>query len=259
MSGDLPSTAPSMIERIDLALATRLAAARLEQEPIAGSDRFHAGLRRLPGGDAAWIGGLLRLRGLVVFDDDIAEALAGRGTRLARESQEHQMALGLADALRAMRDRAAGGEPPDGHFLMDLFQAMTRGVARFRGNLLRADAPWDAVLYVVYPKPDELRRILDSFHRANCYRDLPQYFETLHPVRQAFRVLWRLARVAPFPDFNQVMAWVAMCSYLMSRGYPAITPDASDRTLLQNLMTGPPPMRVVQWEARVLAAAEGRP
>jgi hypothetical protein len=256
MSGQPLHLETTILERLDLALARRVAANQAEREPVTAAERVHEWLLSSGGGNAAWIGALLRLRGFAVFDDDAAEVRSGRPSRLPAGSQEHALILGLGDALQMLRDRSCQGIPPDGWFLVELFKAATRGVPRFRGNALRADPPWDGQLYVSYPRPNELSGILDTFDASHRYRDLPQLFDGLHPVRQSFRVLWRLSRVAPFPDFNLPMAWLAMCSYLLCKGYPAPRPEPSDRTLLQRMVSGPPPRRVVQLEARLLASVE---
>ena len=41
-------------------------------------------------------------------------------------------------------------------------------------------------------------------------RNKSALFDELHPVRQAPRLMWRFARIAPFPDFNLVMSFVLM-------------------------------------------------
>jgi hypothetical protein len=257
MSGE-PQLAPSLLERLDLALAAKLAASNVDQEPVTGAERFQDWLVRPHGGDAAWIASLLRLRGLVIFDDDVAQALLGKSRRLAPSSQEYQLARGLADVLLQMRQRAHRGTGPDGAFLVHAFETMTRGIPRFRGNTLRSDQPWDAILFVNYPAPDELQGILDTFDHAHGFRDLRLLYEQFHPVRQAFRLMWRFCRVAPFPDFNLVMGWIAMCAHLMSKGYPALRPELPDRSLVQKMVAGPPPIRLVQFEARLLEAVEAR-
>jgi hypothetical protein len=109
---------------------------------------------------------------------------------------------------------------------------------------------------VNYPAIDDLNARLDNFHRGNCYTDLALRFESLHPARQAFRVMWHFGRIAPFPDFNLSMAWVAMNLYLLSAGYPGITPERNDRELLHRLMTGPAPTRVTPLETRLLSQFE---
>lgn len=256
MSAAVPPTpAPSLTERLDLALAARVAAHEVDRDPWSGADRFLTWLRRPACGDAAWIGAVLRLRGFLIFDDDVAHTLAGRSVRLPVASQESAMALGMAEVLRMLRERSGAGQPPDGCFLMEAFQVLTRGLARFRASVLRTGEPWDAVVHVGYPRPTELPHIMATFDAAHRYRDLPILFDRLHPVRQAFRVLWRLCRIAPFADLNLVLGWVAMNAWLLARGYPLLTPEAKDRELIQRMVAGPPPVRVVQWESRLLAQA----
>lgn len=256
MSGMPPQLDGTILERLDLALARRVASVQLEREPLRAAERFQDWLRSAGGGDTAWIGALLRLRGLSVLDEDAAEVRAGRPCRLPAGSQEHALVIGLCDALQMLRDRSCQGLPPDGWFMVELFKAATRGVPRFRGNAVRSDPPWDGQLYVSYPRPNELTAVLDTFTATQRYRDLPGVFDALHPVRQSFRLLWRLGRVAPFPDFNLPMAWLGMSAYLLSKGYPAPRPEAADRALLQRLLSGPPPRRIVQIEARLLAMVE---
>ena len=195
---------------------------------------------------------LLRLRGFSVQDVDAVQVLDGTSRRLLPQSQESQLLFGLVDVLQMMRDRASQGRPPDGWFLVELFKTMTRGLPRFRNNSLRVDQPWDGLLYVAHPRPTELTHVLDHFDHGHRYRDQPALFDRLHPLRQGFRVLWRFARIAPFPDLNVPMAWLAMSSWLLSRGYPMLMPEAGDRELVPRLVAAPPPTRIVQWEARLL-------
>jgi hypothetical protein len=53
------------------------------------------------------------------------------------------------------------------------------------------------------------------------------------------------------------MAWLAMASWLLCRGYPMLVPETGDRELLPRFVAAPPPTRVVQWEARFLKAIGG--
>lgn len=242
-----------MLERLDLALAARMVAGG-DDEPLAAAQRVLDGVRRPAGGDAAFAASLLRLRGFVVADDDAEDVLAGRPARYSPVTQEYRLLCGLQRCLAMVRQRAADGRPPDGWFLVDLFRTMTAELPRFRGNDLRAGPPWDAVLYVHYPAPDLLRALLDTFDREHCYRDQPPLFLRLHPVRQGFRVLWRFARIAPFPDFNCVVAWLGMNAWLQSLGFPLLPSANGDQHLLVRLLGGPPPTKVQVLEDRLLAA-----
>ena len=68
-------------------------------------------------------------------------------------------------------------------------------------------------------------------------------------------MLWRLARIAPFPDFNVLMAFLAMNTFLVAKGYPALTPMPGDREVLNKLLSGPPPTRMPMFEARLAELA----
>ena len=141
--------------------------------------------------------------------------------------------------------------------VVDMFKEFTRGVARFRNNTLRRDLPWDAILFVDYPACGNVSDCLDAFHRGNFYTDLGLRFENLHPVRQAFRILWLFARISPFPDFNLTMAWVAMNMYLAECGYPMLAPRHEDRERLHRMIGGPVPRKVVAFESRLLESLQG--
>ena len=106
----------------------------------------------------------------------------------------------------------------------------------------------------LYPAPEHLAPILDTFDVNRCFRDVPLVFQRLHPVRQGFRLLWRFARVAPFPDFNLVIAWLGMCAWLQSKGFPLLMPEREDQQFLARLVGGPPPLKVLQFEGRLLGA-----
>lgn len=241
-----------MLERIDLTLASRLAGAVGEPEPLAIAQRVIDALRRPAPSDATFVASLLRVRGFVVDDDDAAAVLFRRPGRFGPLTQEHRMLAGLGQCLGMVRSRAAEGASPDGPFLVELFRAMTADLPRFRNNDLRRGPPWDAQLWLNYPPPEQLRGLLDTFDTEHSYRDVPGLFATLHPVRQAFRILWRFARIAPFPDFNLVMAWLAMNAWLQTKGYPLIAVEDGDQALLGRLVSGPPPTKVLHFESRLL-------
>ena len=245
---------PSLLERVDLALASRMVEGGVPHEAIASAQRVSDAVRRPAHGDAAFVAALLRLHGFVVDDDDARAVLAGRQCRLEPVHQEYRLVRGLAAALRATRERASAGRAPDGWFAVDLWKLMTADLPRFRNNEIRRGQPWDSVLYVNYPAPDQLRFLLDVFDAEHSYRDQPLLFHAQHPVRQGFRILWRFARIAPFPDFNVVMGWLLMNGWLLHKGYPLLVPEPPDQVMLARLLGGPPPTRLVQFERRLLSA-----
>lgn len=247
----------TMLERIDLAIASRMVGTTADDEPLAVAQRVLDGVRRPTGGDARFAASLLRLRGFVIDDRDAADVLAGRPSRLSPITQEHRLLRGLQECLRLLRLRAAEGRAPDGWFMVELFRAMTAELPRFRNNDLRRGPPWDAVLYVNYPAAEQLASVLDTFDLDRCYRDVPSLFHSLHPVRQGFRLLWRFARIAPFPDFNAIVAWLGMNAWLQGKGFPLLPPEPGDQHLVVRMLGGPPPTKFVQFEARVLAALDG--
>ncbi len=245
-----------MLERIDLALASRMVGATSghDDEPIAHAQRVLDGVRRPTPDDVPFLAGLLRLRGFVVFDDDATDVLAGRSGRLSPITQEHRLLRGLQQALQLVRQRAAEGRPPDGWFLVELFRTMTAELPRFRNNDLRRGPPWDSLIYVNYPAPDQLASLLDTFDANRCYRDVPIVWHGLHPVRQGFRLLWRFARIAPFPDFNVLVGWFGMNAWLQAKGFPMLVPERTDQQFLARLLGGPPPSKIAQFEGRLLSA-----
>ncbi len=245
-----------MLERADLALASHLVTGIGQPEPLAVAQRVIDGVRRSTPSDVQFLAAALRLRGFVIADEDAQSAMDGTPGRLSPITQEHRMVRGLRECLRLIRQRAADGLPPDGGFLVDLFRTLTAELPRFRNNDVRRGPPWDAVLYVNYPQAEELRALLDTFDLEHHYRDHPIVFRPQHPVRQGFRLMWRFARIAPFPDFNLVMAWLAMNAWLQWKGYPLLAAEAGDQALLSRMVGGPPPTKVVQFEARLLAAVE---
>jgi hypothetical protein len=245
---------PSLLERVDLALASRLVGGG-PAEPLAGAQRVIDGVRRPTPADAEFVAALLRLRGLPVDDLAAQAVLHGGHGPLSPVNQEYRLIKGLHAGLQRVRERAAGA-PPDGWFAVEVWKLITAELPRFRNNELRRGPPWDAVLYLDYPAVDQLPFLLDTFDLAHCFRDQPPAFLPLHPVRQGFRILWRFARIAPFPDFNLLLGWVLMAAWLQWHGYPLLAPEPPDQVLLSRLLSGPPPTRVVQLERRLLTVVE---
>lgn len=206
-----------------------------------------------------FIAGLLAVRGLRVDALAVDEILAQRSGRFDADHQEYKLARGASEMLTAMRARALDGVPPDGRSLVALFRRFVAGLERFRNNTLRRDAPWDALRGVEYPDARAVDDLLDGFASAASYGEPVETFTALHPVRQAIRVLWRFARIAPFPDFNLPMAVVAMNAHLLGSGYPLLPIEAGDRARLELLVRERPRTRVVWLERRVLQALDVDP
>jgi hypothetical protein len=256
MTDEADAPTYSVLERLDLALAQRLTQRAdrldLQQRAEQGVDLLGLPRGRTPSGSAA----CSRCAASASRRVTLSTCSNARSRHFMPDHQEHSLIVGLKGVLNLIRERGSRGVPPDGWCLVDLFRVLTRDIARFRGNDLRRDQPWDAILYVRYPPADDVRTLLDTFHPTYCFRDLPQAFERLHPVRKAFRILWRFARIAPFPDFNLVMAFVAMNSSLLANGYPPVFPEPGDREVLTHLVTGPVPQRITGFEARLLQVVE---
>jgi hypothetical protein len=247
----------SMLQQLDVFLAARLLSGR-EDVPAVHALTDGEGLPDILSVDLGeWVSSVLSLRGLLVHPEDVEAVRSGRTSRYVESQHEHAIIKGLCAVFRMMHKRAAEGRPPDGWHLAEQFKLFTRGVVRFRKNSLRRDLPWDAILYVKYPEADRVRSFLDGFNLDMCYGDHPLRFHGLHPVRQAFRVMWRLARIAPFPDFNLVMAFIAMSEYLLYEGYPLFCPEPEDRALLHRMVSGPVPSRIMRFESRLLGRVKG--
>lgn len=245
-----------MIERIDLAVASQLVRAVGHAEPVDTAQSVLDEMRSPSQSDAAFLASLLRLRGFLLTDEDALAVLRDEPGMLSPVSQEYRMLRGLERGLVALRERARQGIVPDGWFLLDLFRSMTQELPRFRNNELRRGPPWDAVLYTSYPTPDQLHFLLDTFDIAHHYRDHPMLWNGLHPIRQGFRILWRFARIAPFSDFNAMMAWLGMNAWLQAKGYPLLCAEPPDQAFVNKLIGGPPPTKIVQFEARLLTSVE---
>lgn len=244
----------TLLQRLDLALAER--ASQRTDSQTWPDDCTPPWLHADPEADATCIAALLRLRDIEVEAADVGAVLMGRNGRFEPGGQELCLMRGLVPVLAEIRERAAVGKEPDGHFLWKSFRTMTDGVRRFRNNTVRVDLPWDGVARVPYPPPEAVPKLLEDFGPAGCYGEAQRTFESLHPVRQAFRVLWRFARIAPFPDFNLVVGFLAMDAHLLAKGYPMVVPEPGDRDLVVRLVAAKPPARVVRFEARLAELAD---
>ena len=246
----------TLLERLDLALASRLARRAAHVDFGRLEDLHEVALGPRPSDEPVYIAGLLGLRGFTIHAGDVERVLSGLPSRYHGGHQEHALILGAERALRMLNERSLRGVWPDGWTLVAAFQELTRDVPRFRNNTLRRDPPWDALLHVSYADVTQVRAALDTFDLEHSFRDFPALYDALHPARRAFRVLWRFARIAPFADFNLVMAWLAMHAFLQAAGYPVPVPGPDDRALLVRLVCSAPPQRVPELERRILSLAE---
>lgn len=195
---------------------------------------------------------MLTLRGLRVTPSEAAAIVTGRQTRFRPEHQEHKLVLGFARTLTELETRAQSGAGPDGWWMLEQFRRTTEQVGRFRNNIMRRDEPWDSIPGVSYPRSDRLQGLIDGFHSAEWFGDDQALFEGLHPVRQSFRILWRFAHIAPFPDLNLSFAVVALCGWLRAQGYPLLVPGPGDRQRIERVVRGPLPLRIVPLEIQLL-------
>ncbi len=245
-----------LLERLDVSLAARLSRDIADGTAADFLAERQAAVVALPHEQRArWIAGTLAVRGLVAGEAAVVAVLDGSPDALG--SHERELVKGLNRVLDRVHRRGAGGVLPNGWFIVELFRELTLGLAKFRNNHLRKDLPWDALGNLQYVPASSLTGLLDTFTSANRYRDLAAIYDRLHPVRQSFRLLWRLARIGPFPDLNLVMGFIGMNAHLLASGYPMVLPEPTDRAMLTSLVTGPPPQRIVQFEMRLLAAVDG--
>ena len=129
--------------------------------------------------------------------DDVQAVIDCDEGRFGPEHHEYALIAGLLRVFDRLASPGVGvRRAPDGWILMELFKEFVGSVARFRDHYVRQDSPWDAILYVEYPDSSQLNAYLDGFNVDSSYMDNRMRFEKLHPVRQAFRVMWHFARIA---------------------------------------------------------------
>lgn len=255
MAADRPHL--TLLERLDVALAARVAFRGQDVDLNRPEDLRPEPLLADADADAVWITGILALRGFKLRPTEAAGLLRRGFSPPVGADQETRLMLGMGTVLAMVRARAEGGDAPDGWFAVELFRALTCEIARFRANSLRRDEPWDGIFGVRYPQADAIPALLEGFCAAQGYGEGDRATEGMHPVRQACRLFWGFARIAPFPDFNAVMAFALMNAYLLAKGYPMMQPERGDRQLVGQLITSPRPQRIVQFESRLLAGVEG--
>ena len=252
MDGSPEARQPTVLERLDLALTSRVVD-RLSNEDTRPEGLAQGGREATCDADRhAWVAGMLGLRGLRVGRDEVAAVLRGEACRFRPEHQEHKLVVGFARTLTELETRATSGASPDGWWLVEQFRRTTEQVGRFRNNVLRRDEPWDSIPGLRYPNPGELSELVDRFHHGESFGDREDVFADLHPVRQGFRMMWRFARMAPFPDLNLSFAVLAMGAWLRAHGYPLFVPQHDDRARVERVVRGRAPLRVVPLEVRLL-------
>lgn len=243
----------TLLQRIDLAIASRVAQRRESVDLARPEDLQSDALLEHPVEDSEWIGRVLGLRGFEVRSNEVEKILATGDGPDIRADQETRLIWGMSRVLRSIRQSAVNGNKPDGWMTVGLFRELTGEIARFRGNALRRDQPWDGIPGVRYPDSDAVPELLEGFCAAKHYGETEKFRSSTHPVRRAVRMLWRFARIAPFPDFNTVMGVVVMNAYLLAKGYPMVAPSLpEDRDILTQMVAGPPPKRLVQFESRLV-------
>jgi hypothetical protein len=190
--------------------------------------------------------------------EDVAAVLLGRPGRFSPTSGEFWLIRGLDSALSALEVRSLTGEGPDAAHLMSLWRELTGRLPHAPRAAWRDREPIDAIPGVDYPSPVLLEDLLGRFRAADCYLDEPSWFQTLHPVRQACRIFARSARLAPFPQHNLLMAWLAACAWLRARAYPLLVLDPCDQRLVLRHVLADPAEGPVEWEERLVVQVRQR-
>jgi hypothetical protein len=197
------------------------------------------------------LAGALEFSGLAASVFDVRAGLAGRPGRL-QAGAELGLLRGLDRALQLAMARSAGGCRPDGQLVRDCWSALVRQLPGQWPTGTRRHEPRDGATWLSYPPPAALPDLLAKFDEARAYLDFPVVFLQLHPIRQSFRILHRLCRMAPFADHNGLIGWLAACAFLHSHGYPSLPLTTGDREALQRMQQGGPPRAVPEWEQRLL-------
>lgn len=206
----------------------------------------------------AAVTGAVRFVRIAATLEDVAAVLLGRPGRFAPSANEYWFIRGIDGALGLLEGRSVRGIGPDRVHLMELWRELTGRLPNAPQAAWRDREPVDAIPGVEYPAPELLEFLLERFHQEGGYLDEPAWFQGLHPVRQAWRIFVRCARLAPFPQHNLLMAWLAACAWLRARSYPLLVLDPSDQRLVLRHVLADPREGPVEWEERLLAQVRHR-
>ncbi len=207
-------------QRLDLLLAERIL-----EGGTRGAELFKMRERR----DELWMVGLLGLRGIHVTLEDVQACLEQRPGRFLLQQPEARLILGLRIAIDEIDEAVELGSSLDGERLRDIHIALTENLEGQDPGTFRTGSPWDTVPGLVHPGPALVPVLMKRFSRHFDLVLGDEPFEELHPVDQAARIFGRLALIAPFRDFNLIVASLAASQYLLANGYPPFLPKATDR------------------------------
>mgnify|MGYP002713131259 CR=1 FL=1 len=207
-------------QRLDLLLAERILEGGLR-----GAQLFQMRQRR----DEHWILGLLGLRGLHVTLDDITTCLERRPGRFLPRQPEARLIQGVRKAIDDIDEAVDVGQALDADRVREIHIALTEKLEGQEPGTLRCSSPWDSVTGLVHPGADLVPVLMKRFSHDFDLVLGDEPFEELHPVDQGARIFGRLVLIAPFRDFNVLVASLAASQFLLARGYPPFMPKSCDR------------------------------
>ena len=196
-------------QRLDLLLAERILEGGLR-----GAELFKMRQRR----DELWILGLLGLRGIHVTLDDVSSCLERRPGRFLLNQPEALLIQGLRTAIDQVDEAVELECPLNEERLREIHISLCENLDGQDPGSLRSGSPWDSVPGLVHPGSDLVPVLMKRFSRHFDLVLGDEPFEELHPVDQAARIFGRLVLIAPFRDFNLLVASLAASQFLLGKG-----------------------------------------
>ena len=190
--------------------------------------------------DFAWMVGALGGLCIHVTHVDIADCLRRRAGRFRPGQHEFFLIHGLRTVIDYIDELAEAGTRLSPTTCRGIYERVTQGIEGHGSTTLRQGAVRDVIPGMSRAAWKSLPDLFSGLCLERGFLHDPMEFQQLHPVEQAARIFQRVSKLAPFPDFNLLVASLCSSLHLLGYGYPPFLPRACDRKAILHALRSSP-------------------
>jgi Fic family protein len=169
----------------------------------------------------SWLYHELSLEGVVLSEDDLHRALAGRDGRDYCDDELLKRVRRYREAVRRLTQAAARQESVSRSLLLEYHAIVSEQPPR--QPYRTASGPTEQYKHAVV-EPEEIEQAL-----SDLLSDLREAQTRIHPIEQAVQAHYRLVKIWPFQEHSAAVARLVANQILYTNGYPPALIHAADR------------------------------